>query len=104
MCEITVKVSCSDCKSDKVKKNGLKPNGKQDFLCKPCGKQFQYFYAYRGADPWEQAADSADVRAGQRGSRHSRCVEGECFHCIAQLGNLNAADLATFKAKFKVLL
>jgi len=51
MCEITIKVSCPHCESDKVKKNGLKPNGKQNFLCKPCGKQFQYFYAYGGADP-----------------------------------------------------
>lgn len=37
--------------SSEVKKNGLKANGTQNFLCKNCKKQFQYFYKYSGADP-----------------------------------------------------
>ena len=34
----------------KVVKNGLKKTGKQNLLCKDCGKQFQPEYRYLGAD------------------------------------------------------
>lgn len=51
MCEITIQLKCAHCSSDKVCKNGKKPNGKQNFLCKHCGKQFQDAYQYAGADP-----------------------------------------------------
>ncbi|MCP4441203.1 MAG: IS1 family transposase [Aureispira sp.] len=51
MCEITIKVTCIHCKNLKVKKNGKKPSGKQNFLCNACGKQFQIEYIYKGADP-----------------------------------------------------
>jgi insertion element IS1 protein InsB len=39
------------CSSDEVSKNGEKPNGRQNFLCKHCGKQFQQDYQYKGSDP-----------------------------------------------------
>jgi insertion element IS1 protein InsB len=51
MCEITVKVNCPHCKSAKIKKNGIKKTGKQNFLCKDCKKQFQYDYVNQGANP-----------------------------------------------------
>lgn len=51
MCEITIKVKCPHCLSFKVSKNGKKPNGRQNFLCKDCGKQFQKDYQYKGANP-----------------------------------------------------
>lgn len=51
MCEIKIKVSCPHCHSSKVVKNGHKRTGQQNFLCKDCGKQFQYNYFYLGADP-----------------------------------------------------
>jgi IS1 family transposase len=51
MCEITVQLKCVHCSSHKVSKNGKKPHGTQNFLCKDCGKQFQKDYQYKGADP-----------------------------------------------------
>jgi transposase-like protein len=32
-------ILCPDCQSAKVKKNGKKSSGKQNFLCKNCGRQ-----------------------------------------------------------------
>ena len=55
MCEIKIKVSCLHCQSTKVKKNGIKGTGKQNFYCKSCGKQFQLFYKNGGADPRKKA-------------------------------------------------
>lgn len=51
MCEIIVKVNCPHCEGAKVKKNGVKKTGKQNFLCGSCKKQFQYNYVNQGADP-----------------------------------------------------
>jgi transposase-like protein len=36
----TRKVSCPYCHNSKVVKNGQNANGKQTYLCKPCGKRF----------------------------------------------------------------
>ena len=55
MCEITIQVTCPHCRGVKVKKNGRKPTGKQNFLCQGCNKQFQYEYVYKGADPKNKA-------------------------------------------------
>lgn len=51
MCEINILVRCPHCESSKVKRNGKKPNGAQNFYCQGCRKQFQAIYAYPGADP-----------------------------------------------------
>jgi IS1 family transposase/transposase-like protein len=51
MCHVLVKVYCPHCDSPEVKKNGVKPNGRQNFRCKKCGRQFQFEYRYKGADP-----------------------------------------------------
>jgi IS1 family transposase/transposase-like protein len=51
MCEIKLKVSCPHCLSAKVVKNGHKKTTAQNFLCRSCGKQFQFFYRNRGAAP-----------------------------------------------------
>jgi IS1 family transposase len=48
---INIKVSCPRCSSSKVVKNGVKSTGKQNFLCKACGRQFQYEYEKPGCDP-----------------------------------------------------
>lgn len=50
MCDIKIGVSCPHCASSKVIKNDKKSNGKQNFKCKNCGKQFQYEYVYKGCD------------------------------------------------------
>lgn len=49
MCEITIQVNCPYCHSVKVVKNG--GTGKQNFLCRSCGKQFQYVYQKVGCRP-----------------------------------------------------
>lgn len=46
MCEILIQVSCPLCEGTKVKKNGKKANGNQNFYCHSCRKQFQLFYKY----------------------------------------------------------
>lgn len=51
MCQINIKVNCPHCHSTKVVKNGKKRTGMQNFLCRPCGKQFQYAYFYQGSNP-----------------------------------------------------
>jgi len=51
MAEIIIKVNCPHCSSKRVKKNGKKPSGKQNFYCNDCKKQFQYEYSYKGACP-----------------------------------------------------
>jgi insertion element IS1 protein InsB len=48
MCEITLSVTCPYCRSSKVWKNGRKANGRQNFLCSSCRKQFQQDYVYKG--------------------------------------------------------
>ena len=51
MSYVLVKVYCPHCETPKVKKNGVKGNGKQNFFCNDCHKQFQFTYKYQGADP-----------------------------------------------------
>ena len=51
MCEILIQVTCPHCESTKVKKNGKKRNGNQNFYCHCCVKQFQLVYKNKGADP-----------------------------------------------------
>lgn len=50
MCEILTKINCPHCHSAKVVKNGKKPYGKQNFICKDCKKQFIQSYNYKGSD------------------------------------------------------
>lgn len=54
MYEITIKVGCPHCEATKVKKNGVKKNGNQNFLCHNCKKQFQFHYKNQGANPRNQ--------------------------------------------------
>ena len=42
-------VSCPDCHSSKVVKNGKKKTGAHNLLCRSCGLQFQGAYVYWGA-------------------------------------------------------
>ncbi len=51
MCEISIKISCYHCQSVEIVKNVIKKTGAQNYLCKSCGKQFQYEYYYQGAHP-----------------------------------------------------
>ena len=51
MCLINIQVNCPHCHSSKVVKNGKRNTGRQVFLCRSCGKQFQVEYFYQGADP-----------------------------------------------------
>jgi IS1 family transposase/transposase-like protein len=51
MSKVLTKVICPHCDSANIKKNGIKSNGKQNFYCKDCHRQFQQFYKYNGANP-----------------------------------------------------
>ena len=51
MCEISTKVICPHCQGANIVKNGHKKDSTQNFLCKACGKQFQFLYKYNGANP-----------------------------------------------------
>ena len=51
MSYVLVKVYCPHCATPNVKKNGVKANGRQNFYCKDCRRQFQFEYIYPGADP-----------------------------------------------------
>ena len=54
MFEVLIQVKCPHCEGTNIKKNGKKANGKQNYLCKICQKQFQDCYSYRGANPMLQ--------------------------------------------------
>ncbi len=56
----------SKCESPKVKKNGVKGNGRQNFYCKDCHKQFQFGYQYRGRRPTYQIPIMAMRASGIR--------------------------------------
>ena len=43
--KITITFHCPNCQSTKVKKNGQKSYGKQNYQCKFCGRQFIGNYA-----------------------------------------------------------
>ncbi len=44
-------LTCPHCQSTKINKNGKKPTGIQNFLCRTCKKQFQLAYKKNGANP-----------------------------------------------------
>ena len=46
---------CPHCLGIKVVRNGIKGNGRQNLLCKGCGKQFQAEYVYKGSVPENKA-------------------------------------------------
>jgi IS1 family transposase/transposase-like protein len=81
MCEIIVKVSCPHCESAKIKKNGIKKTGKQNFQCKDCKKQFQYFYRNQGADPKNQRL-VLSMTLNSSGIRDIQRVLGVSISCI----------------------
>lgn len=64
MCLISIKVNCPHCHSPKVVKNGKKSTGRQNFLCKDCGKQFQQEYFYQGCDPLVKAQVKSSLLHG----------------------------------------
>ena len=43
-------VNCPYCQSVKVVRNGVKKSGRQNLLCRHCGKQFQFEYTYKACD------------------------------------------------------
>ena len=48
--QITLEIKCPTCRSDSIKKNGFKLNGKQNYQCKNCKRQFigDHALSYRG--------------------------------------------------------
>lgn len=44
-------VTCPHCQEIKVARNGIKKNGRQNYLCRGCRKQFQAEYIYKGSVP-----------------------------------------------------
>ena len=64
MCEILIQVICPHCEGTKVKKNGKKRNGNQNFYCHSCRKQLQVHYKNKGA-----------------GSKNKRLVRSMTLNC-----------------------
>ena len=81
MSKITIQVNCPHCQSVKVKKNGKKRTGKQNFLCHSCKKQFQYEYSYKGADPTKKELVKTMTLNGS-GVRDIHRVLGLSLVCI----------------------
>ena len=50
--QITLQIKCPTCQSDSVKKNGRKVNGKQNYQCKDCKRQFigDHALSYQGCN------------------------------------------------------
>lgn len=45
--KINITLHCPSCRSDSIKKNGIKSDGKQNYRCKNCGRQFIGDHALR---------------------------------------------------------
>lgn len=65
----------------KVKKNGVKKNGNQNFLCHTCKKQFQFHYKNQGADPCNHRLVQAMAMNGS-GIRDTQWVLKISIVCI----------------------
>jgi insertion element IS1 protein InsB len=81
MCEITTKVHCPHCDGSKIKKNGVKKTGKQNFYCHNCKKQFQFEYFYKGANPTTQKLVTS-MTMNSSGIRDIQRVLGISIVCI----------------------
>ncbi|MDR1097388.1 MAG: hypothetical protein LBL57_04580 [Tannerella sp.] len=48
--QIKITLHCPDCRSTKIKRNGRKSYGMQNYLCRKCGRQFigDYALKYKG--------------------------------------------------------
>ncbi len=81
MSQIQVKVNCPHCQSTKIVENGKKKTGRQNFLCRQCGKQFQHDYVKKGANP---AVKQLIVNMLLRnvGIRDSACILGVSPGCV----------------------
>ena len=84
MCLINIQVKCPHCHSPKVVKNGTKKTGRQNFLCRHCGKQFQHEYLYQGADPCVKAQVKSSLLHGS-GIRDCNKVFGVSAKCTLRL-------------------
>lgn len=84
MCEIILWVSCPHCASGKVKKNGIKRNGNQNFYCHSCKRQFQLKYTYKGADPSNHRLVRA-MSMNASGIRDIHRVLGISIGCILSI-------------------
>jgi transposase-like protein len=97
MCKITIQVNCPYCQGVKVVKNGLKKTGKQNFLCRSWGKQFQREYRYGGCKP-ENKALVLKLLVRNGGIRDIQAILG--VHRQTVLKWLNQkADLCQFAPK-----
>jgi insertion element IS1 protein InsB len=81
MCEILIQVTCPHCEGTKVKKNGKKQNGNQNFYCHCCRKQFQLHYKNKGADPHNKRLVRAMTLNGS-GIRDIQRILGISIVCI----------------------
>jgi insertion element IS1 protein InsB len=84
MCEILIQVNCPHCEGTKVKKNGKKAKGNQNFYCHPCKKQFQLHYQYKGADPRNKRFVRSMISNGS-GIRDTQRVVGISIVCILSI-------------------
>lgn len=84
MCVIKIQIKCLHCHSPKVVKNGTKKTGRQIFLCRNCGKQFQDEYLYQRADPDVKAQVKSSLLHGN-GIRDCNKVFGISAKCTLSL-------------------
>jgi transposase-like protein len=52
--QLTIEIKCPNCHSPNITRNGKKNKGKQNYLCKECGRQFisDPERAYKGTLSW----------------------------------------------------
>lgn len=79
---------CPHCCGTKIVRNGRKGSGRQNYLCKGCGKQFQAHYLYKGCD---QKNRQLVLRMLVRGSGIRDCSAVTGVSCGAVLRQLKKA-------------
>jgi insertion element IS1 protein InsB len=87
MCKITTIVGCPHCHSAKVVKNGEKNTGVLNFLCRGCGRQFQYVYRYKGRARY-QTLDIEHIATELRHWNHLGCAPQQRAERAAEGGGL----------------
>jgi transposase-like protein len=100
----TIEISCPHCHSKSIKKNGKKRNGKQNYFCKDCHRQFlgESHYSQQGRKT-EVLKEICKAVARGAGIRDIRATFSVCFDTIYRIINSLKYDHVPRKKHYHIL-
>lgn len=95
--QITLYINCPACVRDSIRKNGIKSDGKQNYQCKDCGRQFvgDHALSYRGCH------SQKDSKIRQLMIRGSKIRDIACIKKISQGKVLAALGKCNYQSILK---